>query len=223
MLSYVKLLVKLLLTQHKHVNLLLKPHFLKVYVFVPPILPNPSNIKASLAHTIPVKIRLQMSRPLHMRSWAHNWQSKCPCMLSVLSFLTVFGISACRDIRQIHILTWNLVSEMSRIIHTESGVRNGSQHLTWIQGAKNGSKVRGESGGRNGSNIWRGFGRGPLSIDDPWKLALLWIQKSWGWYSPESSRNLYVLAQSKVAPGAPEFHGNASQMSLHSGSPCILL
>ena len=30
MLSYVKLLVKLLLTQHKHVNLLLKPHFLKV-------------------------------------------------------------------------------------------------------------------------------------------------------------------------------------------------
>ena len=29
MLSYVKLLVKLLLTQHKHVNLLLKPHFLK--------------------------------------------------------------------------------------------------------------------------------------------------------------------------------------------------
>ena len=35
MLSYVKLLVKLLLTQHKHVNLLLKPHFLKVMVQFP--------------------------------------------------------------------------------------------------------------------------------------------------------------------------------------------
>ena len=30
------------------------------------------------------------------------------------------------------------------------------------------------------------------------------------------------MAQSKVAPGAPEFHGNSSRLSLHSGSPCIL-